>query len=128
MEKKEAIISLGSNRHDRKKRVEEIIGIFKMMYNDVVCSDIYQTPDVRGRERMYANAVLKFSTDFSISDLKQRAWMMEKQFGRTTDGVDVPIDIDIVMYDGEILREKDYQRDYFQIGYRQIASLQSETK
>ena len=32
----------------------------------------------------------------------------------------VPIDLDIVMWNGEVVRQRDFNQDYFQIGWKQL--------
>ena len=59
----------------------------------------------------------------SQDDLVARLKKWEADHGRTQmktfEGV-IPIDIDLVIWDSRILRPRDFERHYFNVGYRQL--------
>ena len=64
---------------------------------------------------------LRLSDDFDKT--KSLLKLYETTHGRTPAcklaGL-VPIDLDIVMWNGEVVRQRDFNQDYFQIGWKQL--------
>lgn len=119
----EVILSVGSNSGDRRSQVESGIGWLKDLLLNARVSSIYSTGDCHGGPRDYYNAVVKGMTPIDINSFELLCKEYELCHGRTPEARrvgDVPIDIDIVVYDNEIIRPNDFRRDFFQIGYRQI--------
>ena len=117
------VISIGSNCGDRKTLVEESITWLKKTLMQTMVSDIYETPCALKVGKPYLNAVIKgfFQGDsFQLQDLLKEK---EHQLGRTSEcrqKGDVPIDMDIVVCDREILKPWDYRQRFFRIGYYQV--------
>ena len=64
-------------------------------------------------------------TDMDIAGLHGLCKSIELEYGRDMTSRlhnRVPLDIDIVIADGEILRPRDYAQEYFQSGYTEIIS------
>lgn len=119
----EVILSVGSNCGDRQSQVSAGTEWLKRILSDVSISTIYSTGDCHGGPRDYYNAVVKGKTSIDSNALDNLCKEYEVSHGRTPESRrvgDVPIDIDIVVYDNEIVRPNDFRRDFFQIGYRQI--------
>ncbi len=72
------------------------------------------------------NAVVEIRTSLSFELLQDACKMFEISSGRDLkcreQGL-VPIDIDIVMWNNEILRPKDHTCDFFKIGFNSMKSL-----
>ena len=87
------------------------------------CSAIYSTPPLSGVGSDYLNAVAVGETKCEQNEFNLMLKDYEKSSGRTPEakktGV-VPIDLDIVIFNDQIVRHKDYSYDFFKIGYRQI--------
>ena len=86
-------------------------------------SDFYDSEAelVAGAPR-YTNAVLRLSTGIPLHSFLPRCkeWESSLRSGaKSPDGV-VAIDIDIVVWDSEILRPSDFTRRYFTKGYQEI--------
>ncbi|WP_234394761.1 2-amino-4-hydroxy-6-hydroxymethyldihydropteridine diphosphokinase [Porphyromonas cangingivalis] len=80
--------------------------------------DFYSTPDATGKtSKIYANTVLRIESPITATELSTVAKSLEARMGRTKGSTDVPLDIDIVVQDGNILRPKDYGQEYFRRGY-----------
>lgn len=121
-------LSVGSNCGDRSTQVTLGTEWLKGILLEFQVSSIYSTGDCHGGPRDYHNAVVKGKTEYSPEKLDILCKEYERCHGRSDDARkrgDVPVDIDVVEYDGEILRPKDYYRKFFRLGYQQ---LQNPTK
>ncbi|MDD2962126.1 MAG: 2-amino-4-hydroxy-6-hydroxymethyldihydropteridine diphosphokinase [Muribaculaceae bacterium] len=119
------VLSIGSNSCDKETQMANCITWLNTILNSVKTSSIYSTKAINGKDNDYKNAVIIAHCDLDISALTQRLKQYEKNSGRTVssnaEGV-IPIDIDIVMCNGSILREKDFNRNYFQLGWQELNS------
>lgn len=118
------VLSIGSNCGDRRHNVEKAIEWLKSQLIEVKVSDIYETPCALKNEMpSYLNAVVKGVYQGIGYDLEEALKDKEREMGRNSEcraKGEVPIDIDIVICDGEIWREWDYRQKFFTIGYSQI--------
>lgn len=113
-------ISIGSNLSNGAEHIENAFGFLRDNYENVVCSTIYSTPSISiGDDSIYFNAVASCEVDgVESTNIDLKAY--ESRCGRIRGNKDVVIDMDIVIADGQILRPRDYDREYFQIGYNKI--------
>lgn len=86
-------------------------------------SSVYETPDFYHRHPAYYNAVAEGETPLGFDDLNNRLKKFELDCGRDAEsratGI-VPIDLDIVVFNGAVVRPTEFEREYFTIGYRQL--------
>lgn len=116
----EYVFSIGSDFGDREETVREAIIWLRSILADCRCSDVYETPPVGHVGSNYVNAVVIGYSDRSIEELDRLCKEYEISHGR--DNVArrnkiVPVDIDIVMANDEVLRPKDFKCNFFRIGY-----------
>lgn len=119
----EIIVSVGSNCGDRHRNVAEGIEWLQSRMEGSRFSSIYATPDFHGGARQYMNAVGIGRIQKTLKDFDAECKKHEMERGRTPEARlagDVPLDIDIVVYDGGIIREADYRRQFFKIGFEQL--------
>lgn len=86
-------------------------------------SRFYITDDVSGNSsKKYLNSVARVESPLCVDDMVALTKEIEKKVGRdkTSEDIEVVLDIDVVVKDGAVLREKDYKRSYFQIGYKEL--------
>ncbi|MFG6428015.1 2-amino-4-hydroxy-6-hydroxymethyldihydropteridine diphosphokinase [Lepagella muris] len=117
------VLSLGSNCGDRERSVGEAMTWLSGILGDYMESEIYETLPVGHSGANYMNAVVSGSYPGSLSDLEMACKEYERSCGRDEESrreKRVPVDVDIVMADGEILRSRDYACSFFQQGYRQL--------
>lgn len=58
-----------------------------------------------------------------VGELERLSKQFEISLGRDAQARtrgDVPVDIDIVVFDGKIMRERDFESEFFRIGYMEI--------
>ncbi|MGM9816436.1 MAG: 2-amino-4-hydroxy-6-hydroxymethyldihydropteridine diphosphokinase [Lepagella sp.] len=115
------VLSVGSNVgfDEVKSAVEWLSHELK----DFQASTLYRTPALQGVGNPYVNAVVIGKICETCDAFNQRLKAYELSCGRDAAaraaGV-VPIDIDIVMKNGEVIRPRDYAHSFFQIGYNQL--------
>lgn len=116
-------VSIGSNSADRDAQVERCLAWLQATLKGCRQSGVYATAALNGKSGDYANAVACGQCACSLADLNARFKDYERQCGRDADcrarGI-VPIDLDIVMWNGEVVRPADYAQQYFQKGWHQI--------
>ncbi len=117
-------IGLGSNTPDREERINEALGFLEKLLADVHRSSVYESPAFNGVDDPYLNAVVHGHTALEPEKLIDRLKEYEADHGRvnkdTEPGGKVTIDLDLVIYNYRILRQDDFQRHYFNRGYREL--------
>lgn len=117
------IIGVGSNTADREERVNRAIEHVCHFLTKCSVSSIYESEAINGKDAPYINAVIHGFSPISSNALVRFLKDWEAHEGRRQDDVtkgEVPIDLDLVIYDSRILRPKDFERHYFNIGYREL--------
>lgn len=122
--KNAVIISIGSNTAEKNNNVLKALNWFEGISDSFVSSGIYETPEVHGRGESYMNAVGRGYVSCNFETLLNLCKRYELLFGRTDEMRllgKVPIDIDIVVWNDDIIRPLDFNREFFQIGYSEIS-------
>lgn len=119
----EICVSVGSNARDAMEKVREALDFLNHFMCDVRTSSIYTTPAVNGDGSVYHNAVASGIIDIPVEEVAFIFKEWESACGRIHDAEHkgcVAIDLDIVMARGEVIRQKDFSREYFQHGFREL--------
>ena len=120
---REALFCIGSNCGDRDVNVKAALVWLSGILADLRHSPVYTTPDCHGGPRKYMNAVAVGETDLDPMELDRMCKEYELSAGRDSAALeagDVPVDIDLVIFGGKVLRMKDYQSRFFIMGYEMI--------
>lgn len=123
MKLSQVIFCIGSNCGDRELQVDSSLEWLSERLSDFHHSHVYATPDCHGGARKYLNAVAIGFTGLSTDELVRICKERELACGRDDSARaagDVPIDIDLVVYEREILREKDFVSEFFIKGYKEL--------
>ena len=116
-------VSVGSNVPQQQEQVVACIGWLKQTLTDASASSAYRTPAIGGHGADYTNCVVIGKTAATIQDITAQFKAYERQCGRTPEckalGL-VPIDLDVVIFNGEVVREKDFNQIYFKIGLEEL--------
>ncbi len=118
-----AVVCIGSNLTPRRQYLEKACRWLRSVLTDVDASCIYETPEYHGIGRPYLNMVAAGYTTETYETLNMRAKAMEAACGRddaARSRGDVPLDIDIVIWNHDIIRPGDFNQQFFKIGVRQI--------
>lgn len=117
------VLSIGSNCDVRSQQMSTCIEWLTKLMNNIVVSHIYETPALNGVDNSYLNAVVMGYVCQDYDELRLRLKQYEKECGRTPESKNkgvIPIDIDIVIWNDEILKKQDFNQSYFQIGWTNI--------
>lgn len=120
----DVIFSIGSNFGDRQSTVASAISEMFLILSDPQSSLIYETPDIHGGTARYMNAVVSGKCDLDLNACGKFCKDLEIAYGRDADaraGGVVPLDVDIVVWNGQVLRPRDYRQNFFTIGLAQIS-------
>lgn len=120
------IISLGSNSYERHIQMENAILFLKSNFENVSVSKIYESEALNGKDASYLNAVAIFETNFTFEKTTKTLKEWEKQCGRTPESKlkgSIPIDLDIVVWNGNVVREADFSYPFFTQGYNELIAI-----
>ena len=123
-------IGIGSNSHNADNSVKSAIVWCSEIFYNVVASSVYITDPVGKKAisvgRRYSNAVIVGNTPLNKDEIITSLKVNENNHGRTlssrSTGI-VTIDLDLVIYNDEILKPTDINRDYFRLGFEEIGIL-----
>lgn len=117
----EVILCLGTNLPDRRQRLSSAIARLAAHVAVADYSEAVESADVSGLGADYLNVVVRCFTSLSLNELRRLISRIEEAEGRTAQAKlsgCMPIDIDVVMYGGEVVSRCDYQREYFRQAYQ----------
>lgn len=120
-----AVLCLGSNTAAREQIISRALVRLENICHIAASSPVYEAPDDSGLGAPYLNVVLVVTPRLHYDDFKASLKKMETDFGRT--GLSksagcMPLDVDIIIWDGEIVDRYQYSRSYFQRGYKDLDS------
>ncbi|MCI6894520.1 MAG: 2-amino-4-hydroxy-6-hydroxymethyldihydropteridine diphosphokinase [Bacteroidales bacterium] len=117
------ILSLGSNSHDSNEQMRRCIHWLQNTLQVTAKSTVYRTAATNGKDTDYTNAVVAVCTPMPIDQLNGLMKQYERECGRTPQSKSlgsIPIDIDVVIFNNQVIRPKDFAQPYFTIGYQQL--------
>lgn len=122
-----ALISLGANTPDKNERLAEIIVAIAQTAHIEAQTPVYETPAEGSiAAAPYANALLQITTDTDYNTLHDTFKSWEQAAGRTKEsklqGI-IPLDIDIISWNGVVLKERDMQFAYMQRGLQLLSDI-----
>ncbi|MDE6135575.1 MAG: 2-amino-4-hydroxy-6-hydroxymethyldihydropteridine diphosphokinase, partial [Muribaculaceae bacterium] len=103
-----ALICLGSNCKDKSAAIREAASFLAGLGEILSSSGPYLSdPEYAPADPVYLNEVLDFRCTFCYDDLHARIKAYESRLRSAHKGIGVFIDIDIVYWNGECLRQAD---------------------
>ena len=117
----EAYIAIGSNIGDREANIKKAFDALKKRIQIVKTSSLYETKPMYIEDQgWFLNCALKVETDLAPKELLKFLKNIEQKLGRKTVKRNGPriIDLDILFYGDQILKEDDLQVPHPKIGER----------
>ena len=111
------LLCIGSNTYAKRnivKAKQKLDAIFPDIQYSPVCES---KPYGSRYKRHFLNLLASFSTEKNPKEIYRKMKQIESELGRKTDDKligRVIIDVDLVRYDNEILKPKDFERSYVQ--------------
>lgn len=117
------VLSIGSNSKDREWQIKNCIKWLKHLLSNVSTSEIYNSKAANGKDPDYLNAVMEAKCRNNYDEINDILKKYEAVCGRAPISKqvgDIPMDLDIIIWNGQIVRERDFAQEYFQIGWKQL--------
>ena len=119
-----AIISIGSNK-DRTNNINSVTQLLQSSYPGSRFStpEITEPIDLPEGTKPFLNLVAMIPTSESCEDFCSRLKAIEKDFGRDPDDDEegiIPLDIDLIEWNDEVIRPHDLVRPYVVAGMEEI--------
>ena len=121
------VLSIGSNSRDREWQMRHCIEWLKHILSSVKVSSIYNSVAVNNHDTDYLNAVMIESTKKGLEDISALMKQYETVCGRTPASKlqgEIPIDIDIVLWNNDVIRQRDFAQQYFQRGWQELKEVE----
>ena len=119
----QGIIAVGSNFGDREAHVRGAIEYLRSLAITAEFTEIYESPDHYGTTAAYMNAIVRLETSLAEKELNRLCKCFETEAGRTLERRrrgEVPVDIDIVVWNHEVKKPDDFKASYFKEGFRRF--------
>ena len=117
------VIGLASNTDDAEFQMEQAVQTLQTIFRKSSVSNFYQYASISGDGSTYTNAVMAGLTEMSHNELSEKLKKLELKHGRDEQArreKRVTLDLDLVIWDGRIERQNDFEQPYFNRGYREL--------
>ena len=117
------VIGLASNTDDAEFQMEQAVQTLQTIFRKSSVSNFYQSASISGDGSTYTNAVMAGLTEMSHNELSEKLKKRELKHGRDEQArreKRVTLDLDLVIWDGRIERQNDFEQPYFNRGYREL--------
>lgn len=117
------VIGLASNTDDAEFQMEQAVQTLQTIFRKSSVSNFYQSASISGDGSTYTNAVMAGLTEMSHNELSEKLKKLELKHGRDEQArreKRVTLDLDLVIWDGRIERQNDFEQPYFNRGYRKL--------
>lgn len=123
MENNSAVILIGSNHPDSRSLIAAAVELLSPALTAMRTSSVVKSGDAAGGIAMYDNLVCVGCTSLSYNGLVENVKDIERALGRTPHSKQIGIievDIDVVMWNGSVMRPGDASKPYFVVPYSQL--------
>ena len=117
------VIGLASNTDDAEFQMEQAVQTLQTIFRKSSVSNFYPSASISGDGSTYTNAVMAGLTEMSHNELSEKLKKLELKHGRDEQArreKRVTLDLDLVIWDGRIERQNDFEQPYFNRGYREL--------
>lgn len=119
----EAVICLGSNVDCRRFNIDSALDRLSDVCDVIKSTGIYETEADNHKDAPFFNLVMRCRCRLSLDDMLRRCKELEIKAGRLPDskatGI-MPLDVDIIVWDGQVIDERQYAKPYFTLGYDKL--------
>lgn len=119
------VLCLGSNTVDSASKLDFALSRLADYIAVENHTEAYGCPSYNGLGASYSNVVVVGTTDLTENQLVTRTKIIEIEAGRTPASKltgNMPLDIDLVIFNDLIVSPDDYRRTHFQLGYQKLAN------
>ncbi len=121
-----ALISLAANDEKKEMTIARILKLIEEC-STIICQTPVYRSEAAGetQQPLYANALLQIETEECYDSLRARFKSLEREAGRTPASKEsgiIPLDIDIISWNGTVLKNRDMEYDYMKTGLRLLAA------
>lgn len=117
-------IMFGSNT-DCEANLKSAASLLRAYFGSIRFSEaIYTEPIGLSDSGLFLNQVAVAGTNASLEEVRRAVKAMEKRLGRMSDSKQkgkIPIDIDLLLWNGTILKPADWEKEYVQLLFRSVA-------
>lgn len=117
-----ALLSLGANTPDKKQRLADAMLAIAQIAHIENQTPIYETAAEGSVATLpYANALMLIETSAEYEALRATFKQWERNAGRTPESKAqglIPLDIDIVVWDEQVIKERDMEFEYMKLGMK----------
>ncbi len=118
------VLCLGSNTPDCREIIPRAVEALACLCHIEIESALYESPDESGLGAPYLNQVVAVTPRLGYGELCARLKALEIEFGRNdrskAAGI-MPLDVDVIIWDYEVVDPYQFSRRYFRIGYNAIS-------
>lgn len=117
----------GSNYGEREKTIKKAAEMISREFCEWRMSEIYQSNAEGSGVGLYSNAVATGLTELSLEQLELLAKNTESILGRSPELRQqhlVPVDVDVIIYNEEVVRYLDSTREYYLKGIQYLEARQ----
>lgn len=118
------LFSIGSNTF-AERNIKKVKQLLSREFPDIVFSGVYMSkPHGEKYKRLFLNMIARFPSNLPETEIVQKAKKIEQSMGRKPEDKEkgrVIIDIDLICKNEQILRLRDYERDYVQALLRDLS-------
>ena len=117
----DVIIMLGCNFGDCSLNLDKATKALREYIDIEASSPTISSPDITGKSYDYLNRILYGKSKLTLDELKTSVKQLEISMGRNrSTPTEVIIDIDIVVYDNNIIKPSEYNASHFQTLFEKL--------
>ena len=110
---------------DCEANLKSAVSLLRAYFGSIRFSEaIYTEPIGLSDSGLFLNQVAVAGTNASLEEVRRAVKAMEKRLGRMSDSKQkgkIPIDIDLLLWNGTILKPADWEKEYVQLLFRSVA-------
>lgn len=121
-----ALISLAANDEKKEMTIARILKLIEECSTIICKTPVYRSEAAgEAQQPLYANALLQIETEECYDSLRAHFKSLEREAGRTPASKEsgiIPLDIDIISWNGTVLKNRDMEYDYMKTGLRLLVA------